>query len=250
MTYQEQYEAWYLRKQGGDAAASLEPWHRNAARFLPNLNGLRVLEVGCGTGAFAGWLAAHYPSARIVGVDFSNVAIETANRASLSDGTRLEFLTADAQDLPFAAASFDMVISCECLEHVPAPAVMLAEVARVLKPAGKFLITTENYFNGMVLAWAMSSLRNQPFDSGSGAQPHENFFLFWRVRRLIEAAGLRVEQTYGNHFQWILLPKIAPHRLRTDNFSSALLNRLFRPFGRHFLFYGSRARVDYCSNVA
>src|SRR6185503_8546543 len=97
-----------------------------------------------------------------------------------------QFCVEDAQALSFESASFDFVVSCECMEHVPQPALMAREIARVLKPGGGFVITTENYFNGMILGWLNAWLRRQPFDSGSGVQPHENFFLFWRVRRILE----------------------------------------------------------------
>jgi hypothetical protein len=115
---------------------------------------------------------------------------------------------------------------------------MAKEIARVLKPDGGFVITTENYFNGMLIGWLKAWLSKQPFNSGSGTQPHENFFLFWRVRKILEAAGLQVENMASNHFQWLLLPRVAPDRLRTDDFQNPRLNRLFRPFGRHFTFYG------------
>src|SRR5436305_3401346 len=106
---------------------------------------------------------------------------------------------------------------------------MISNIARSLKPGGGFIVTTENYFNGMILAWLNSWLRRRPFDSGSGIQPHENFFVFWRVRQLLESAGLKVVGMFSNHFQWLLLPGVGPHRLRTDEFRSRLLNRIFRP---------------------
>lgn len=101
----------------------------------------------------------------------------------------------------FSRAVFDYVISCECLEHVPHLKRWQGRWRSVLKPGGKFILTTENYFNGMLLAWLHSSLKSEPFDSGGSLQPVEHFFL--RVKKILERGGLRVEHMESNHFQWL-----------------------------------------------
>lgn len=236
---QSAYDQWHSGVEAEEVPMTLYPWHRAVLRRLPELNGLSVLEVGCGRGAFALSLARQFPRADIVGVDFSSSAIEIAT-AQAQDAPNIRFQVEDAQALTFPDASFDVVLSCECLEHVPSPARMAGEIRRVLKPGGKFILTTENYFNAMLLSWALAFLRKQKFNSGSGVQPHENFFLFWRVKKVLQRAGLAVEHMESNHFQWLLLPRCAPERLCTDDFHSKFLKRLFRPFGRHFLFEGTR----------
>jgi hypothetical protein len=115
---------------------------------------------------------------------------------------------------------------------------MMSSISRCLKPGGHFIITTENYFNGMILAWIKSWFTKQPFNSGSGIQPRENFFLFWKVRSTIESAGLSVTQMESNHFVWLLLPGFAPNTFFTEDFRNPLLKRAVRPFGRHFTFQG------------
>ena len=216
------------------------PWHHTVARLLPDLNGARVLEIGCGRGDFSLWLARKYPLAAITGIDFSDSAITVA-LAKLSDhNVNLQFLVDDAENLSFPAEMFDYIISCECLEHVTHPEKVAREMARVLKPNGSFILTTENYFNGMLLAWLVSWLKGKPLDSGSGLQPIEHFFLWWRVKKILEYGGLRIEHMESNHFQWLLLPRTAPNKLCTEDFGSAFLKRFFRPFGRHFTFRGSR----------
>ncbi len=117
---------------------------------------------------------------------------------------------------------------------------MAAEISRVLRPRGQFILTTENYFNGMVVAWLYCWVTKTPFGSGSGLQPHESFFLYWRVNSLLQAGGLAVEHMESNHFQWLLLPRTAPDKLCTEDFDSRFWKRVFRPFGRHFTFQGSK----------
>lgn len=237
----EVYDVWHARRAVAQEDIPLNPWHKTVLKLLPDLNGLSVLEVGCGSGAFSLLLAQKFSVAQITATDFSTAAIAVATERQSRTGGNVRFLVQDAQQMTLDEGQFDFVISCECLEHVPEPAKMCAEIARVLKPGGGWILTTENYFNGMLLAWLNSSFRKQPFDSGSGVQPHENFFLFWRVRRLLENAGLQVSHMESNHFQWLLLPRCAPDSLRTNDFQNAFLKRLFRPFGRHFTFKGTKA---------
>jgi 2-polyprenyl-3-methyl-5-hydroxy-6-metoxy-1,4-benzoquinol methylase len=236
------YDLWHQRKAHEESTFNeiIYPWHRTVARLLPDLTGLKVLEVGCGRGDFSLWLGRKYPRADITGVDFSDAAVAVAVGKQPLAQSNVRFAVDDAENLKFSEASFDYVISCECLEHVPHPGQMAREIARVLKPAGKFILTTENYLNGMLLAWLNSWLRNQAFDSGSGAQPHENFFLWWRVKQLLEGGGLRIEHMESNHFQWFLLPRVAPHKLCSKDIASPFWKKVLRPFGRHFTYQGSK----------
>jgi glycosyltransferase involved in cell wall biosynthesis/ubiquinone/menaquinone biosynthesis C-methylase UbiE len=215
-------------------------WHKTVAKLLPPTNGKAVLEVGCGRGDFSIWLARNNPEARITAVDFSPAAIDIARSRCSAELANLKFVVGDAESLPFPAESFNLVISCECLEHVLRPENMAAEISRVLRPRGQFILTTENYFNGMVLGWLKSWAAKTPFDSGSGVQPHESFFLYWRVKALLQAGGLAVEHMESNHFQWLLLPRTAPDKLCTEDFDGTFWKRAFRPFGRHFTFQGSK----------
>lgn len=240
----EQYNAWHERLAEGEAAHDVlqMPWYVTVARLLPDLNKRQVLEIGCGRGDFSIWLAGRYPQAEVTGVDFSETAIATARQRAASSGSGSRFKVEDAEALSFADGSFDYVISCECLEHVPRPEQMALEIHRILRPGGQFILTTENYFNGMILQWLKTWTTRMPFDSGSGVQPHENFFLFWRVKKILERAGLKVLSMESNHYQWLLLPRTDPMKLLTPDFRRPLLKRLFRPFGRHFTFSGVRPR--------
>ena len=238
----EQYNAWHERLAEAEAEGSVlhHPWYVTVARLLPDLNGQRVLEVGCGRGDFCIWLAGQYKEASVTGVDFSEAAIATAQKRATLSNCAARFKVEDAEALSFDDTSFDYVISCECMEHVPHPERMAQEIRRVLRPGGQFILTTENYFNGMMLQWLKTWTLGTPFDSGSGVQPHENFFLFWRVRKILERGGLKVEKMESNHYQWLLLPRTDPMKLVTFDFQSKLLKRVFRPFGRHFTYCGVR----------
>ncbi len=93
----------------------------------------RLLDLGCGTGHSYELLGER----ETVGVDL--------HAASLA-GQRRETVVADMRDLPFGDAAFDAVVAVHSLEHVPDPGVVLAEVARLLRPGGKAAFVTPNRF--------------------------------------------------------------------------------------------------------
>ena len=242
-TLRERYDTWHQHVAGNEHITQElhHPWHLTAAKLLPDLRGRDVLEIGCGRGDFAIWLAKRFPAARVSAVDFSEAAIEIAQTRATDAGANVGFTVQSAESLRLSDASFDTVISCECMEHVANPLQMAKEIHRVLRPGGNFILTTPNYFNGMILAWLQLWLLGKPFDSGSGVQPRENFFLFWRVRNILQRAGLEVQAMESNQFQWLLLPRTDPAKLRTEGFTSPFLKRIFRPFGLHFTFSGKRS---------
>ena len=99
---------------------------------------LDALDVGCGTAFLALQLArlGH----RAVGVD-STAAMLTVARAKASQaGLGIDFRLADAAELPFAAASFDLLIERHVLWTLPDPAAALTEWARVLRPGGRLIL--------------------------------------------------------------------------------------------------------------
>jgi ubiquinone/menaquinone biosynthesis C-methylase UbiE len=236
------YDEWHsaVAQNSGRVDPLAFAWHRSAAAQIQRCPQGRLLEIGCGRGEFARYLSSTHPQLTVTAVDFSDVAIAIAKERSKTDDNPPTFLVGDAQRLPFPDQSFDWIVSCECMEHVPDPKQMAREIFRTLKPHGKFCVTTENYCNGMLVAWAHSWLTGREFNSGTGVQPFENFFVFWMVDRYLRNAGLTVEGTESCHYQWLLLPGISPSKLCTEQFNSPLARRLARPFGRHFTYFGQR----------
>lgn len=236
------YDEWHRQmKNSGETASPLDhPWYESVYREIQNYPSCRLLEVGCGRGGFAIWLSQKQPQFNITGLDFSASAIEIAKESAAKQQAPVEFVQGDAEALPFEDGAFDLVISCECMEHVPHPPQMAREMARVLKPGGRFCLTTENYLNGMLIGWMHSWLTRRPFNSGSGVQPRENFFMFWMVRNYLQAAGLTVRAMESSHHQWLLLPRVNPAKLCTQHFKNPVARRLAFPFGRHMSFFGHK----------
>jgi len=95
-----------------------------------------VLDVGCGTGRLLRKANKIWPDARLIGVDPAQGMIKQANQL-LSDG---EFHVAMAESLPLSDASVDLVFSTMSFHHWTNQAKSLIEIARVLRPQGRFLL--------------------------------------------------------------------------------------------------------------
>ena len=99
-----------------------------------------VLDVACGLGGTLARLSA-LTSASLVGVDFDEGQLETARRAPWAQAGRATFQRADACALPFDDGSFDLVFSVEAAFHFRSRAAFFGEVARVLRPGGRLVMT-------------------------------------------------------------------------------------------------------------
>jgi ubiquinone/menaquinone biosynthesis C-methylase UbiE len=116
--------------------------NRDARRFLPFLlpyvsPGMDVLDVGCGVGSIALDLAPALAPGRVVGIDADSEQIETARRSAAERGIEnIEFVTSSVYELPFAEATFDVVYANAVLMYVRDQVRALAEMRRVLRPAG------------------------------------------------------------------------------------------------------------------
>ena len=128
---------WERRAAGYDALfGQITP--RFAERLLDAADvrrGARVLDVACGPGYVAA--AAARRGASVVGVDVAETMLALARRAH----PELELLAADAEDLPFADATFDAVVANFLLLHLGRPERAVTGFARVLRPGGRVALT-------------------------------------------------------------------------------------------------------------
>lgn len=102
----------------------------------------RVLDLGCAGGFLSEALA--WEGAQVWGIDPSEGAIAAAQAHAAVEGLDITYQTGVGESLPFADNSFDHVVCVDVLEHVNSVPQTLAEVARVLRPNGRFLFDTIN----------------------------------------------------------------------------------------------------------
>ena len=104
-----------------------------------------VLDCGCGGGANLAQLLRLLPKGRVTGLDYSPISVEKArevNRVAIDAG-RCTVVQGNVLELPFESSSFDVVTAFETVYFWPELVRCFAEIHRVLKPGGVFMITNE-----------------------------------------------------------------------------------------------------------
>ena len=107
--------------------------------------------------------------------------------------------------MSFKDDSFDVVISCETIEHIPHPKKALEELYRVLRPGGKFILTCPNYFNLFGIWCLYRKIIGKPYTEGG--QPYVNYILLPQIYGKLKKLGFKIE-----HFQAseLVLPARVP----------------------------------------
>jgi ubiquinone/menaquinone biosynthesis C-methylase UbiE len=113
-------------------------WDRIFNVVLAGRGALDALDAGCGTGFLSLELAAR--GHRVTGIDFAPAMLAEAERKAAEHGASIRFEEADAEQLPFASGSFDLVISRHVLWTLPHPEAAIDEWIRVLRPGGRLAV--------------------------------------------------------------------------------------------------------------
>ncbi len=129
------YDSWYEMPAG----RFVDRIEREAVySYLEPRAGMKVLDIGCGTGLYALDLADR--GADVTGVDISRSMLERARAKAQDAELDVRLLEADALQLPFGEQSFDAVLSVTALEFMPGLSAALREAFRVLKTGGRLVV--------------------------------------------------------------------------------------------------------------
>jgi SAM-dependent methyltransferase len=172
-----------------------------------SLSGQRVLDVGCGTGAFS--LMALERGGVVTGLD---IGPKLLARARMKGVARI--VAGDALSLPFADGLFDIVLSSECIEHTAEPQRAVVEMLRVLRPGGRLVITCPN----RVWHWSVTlanALNLRPY------RGLENWPSWRKLASWVEAGGGDVVQHVGVHMFPFVLTFTHPLLRLLDRFGPA-----------------------------
>jgi len=186
--------------------------------------GDQLLDLCCGRGGIGLWFAA-VSGARLTGVDFSPTAIAQASRRAEDFVPRpsASFMVADAAATSLPAAAMDAVMCIDALQLVPGRDGLLREVARILRPGGRLVLTTWERRDGV------------PGDVPSS-------YAITDVRALAWAAGLRM-LLREEHDDWqeqeLMLYRRA---IAEDSDDAEPALRMIAGEGREMLPYAASAR--------
>jgi demethylmenaquinone methyltransferase/2-methoxy-6-polyprenyl-1,4-benzoquinol methylase len=158
-------------------------WRRTTVRRAPPPPaGGAMLDLCTGTGDLAlAYARAAGPGVRIVAGDFCRPMLDRGEQKSHRAGLAIEWVEADAMDLPFPAAAFDLVTVAFGLRNIADTARGLAEMARVLKPGGR-------------LAILEFSLPTNPLVRG---------FYLWYFRRVLPFLGNAVARNRSDAYTYL-----------------------------------------------
>ncbi len=181
----------YESKRWGASSLRPRPWYMNGLKLRYLLEDLaavqgRVLDVGCGAGSVAKAVKRERPDLDVMGCDISRSALEIARRRP--EG--VDFRLATAERLPHGDAELDFVWIFDVLEHVDEPEIVLREVARVLKPGGRFHIVLPLEGQPRTLYSLVGSGRRWTAKARHGG--HVQLFSASRFEAMSGACGLRV----------------------------------------------------------
>lgn len=162
------------------------------------LDGARVLDIGCGGGILAESLTRH--GARVTAIDMADAPLAVARIHLLKSGLEVEYRRGTAeQEASSAPAAYDIVTCLEMLEHVPDPSSVVEACARLVRPGGHVFFSTINRNLKsflMAIVGAEYVLRILP----RGTHEYEKLIRPSELAGWIRAAGLDVEEITGMHY--------------------------------------------------
>jgi ubiquinone/menaquinone biosynthesis C-methylase UbiE len=165
--------------------------------LLPDMRGLRVVDLGCGYGWFCRW-AREEGAARVLGIDVSEKMLARARSASADSG--IEYVRADMESLELPEASFDLAYSSLALHYVENLGGLLAGVKRALAAGGRLVFSVEHPIFTAPLrpAWSTSADRGKvwPLDNYLVEGPRRTEWLTGQV--------VKQHRTFATYLQMLL----------------------------------------------
>ena len=158
-------------------------------RSLKSLDGLRILDIGCGGGILSEPLARL--GANVVGADPAAENIEAARVHAKDGGLEIDYRAVTAEDLAAAKEKFDVVLAMEVVEHVTDVSLFVEKCASMVKPGGLFVAATLNRTMksfALAIVGAEYILRWLP----RGTHQWDKFVTPEELENAIEAGGLDV----------------------------------------------------------
>ncbi len=157
---------------------------------LTDLSGIRILEVGAGTGRDAVTLAL--AGAEVLTLDYVAGSLALTNQAADGAGVTVATVCGDALGSPFGEGTFDVVFHQGLLEHFRDPLPLLRDNIRILKPGGFLVVDVPQTFHYYTLA------KTFLIAIGKWFAGWETQFTVGQLERLMQGEGLHLTRSYGD----------------------------------------------------
>jgi 2-polyprenyl-6-hydroxyphenyl methylase/3-demethylubiquinone-9 3-methyltransferase len=173
----------------------INPVRTDYVKKFVDLEGVSLLDVGCGGGVFSESMAAN--GAKVTAIDLAQDALEVAELHLYESQHKIKYINISAEDFAHKnQESFDVVVCMEMLEHVPDPQSIVDACAQILKPDGwLFLSTIHRSPQAMMLGIFMAEhvMGIVP----KGTHHFEQFIKPSELAAGVEKAGLQVKDICG-----------------------------------------------------
>ena len=208
--------------------------------------GLRLLDVGCGTGEYLRVMAPLVTPGEAIGIDLSAELVNRAESLSRGEQPNLSFHVADVYDLPFADASFERVTATQVMVHLSQPWAAVGELRRVLAPGGRLAIAEWDWDSTCLaltdrdLGRRFTHLLCDQMNNGLIARELASQLVGHGFTQVDVVPEVRIQRTLGAAHEWLIRPateEFVRTGMLTEAEGTSLLDDLHErdATGRYFL---------------
>lgn len=178
---------------------------------------LRILDVGCGTGAsLVDFKKKFGRSVEVYGVDVVALQIDLAREKIKKNGVWAQVDWYDGEHLPFPNEYFDAIYTSDVLGHVENVPAWLKELNRVLKPGGTLAMFSESKLGRH--AYVRNYLMKRGLNTDPHAQFHISLYSKQELKDMLSGAGFEIKKMYGAFWASFLVhPEEFAHELQNTN---------------------------------
>jgi ubiquinone/menaquinone biosynthesis C-methylase UbiE len=164
-----------------------------------NLEHIRMLDIGCGTGTLLVHLASHHPEGYFLGVDISENMIDQAKRKAASAGLRnVSFEILDVDNQPLTSGPFDVINCSNCFHHFVNAHRALFSISKSLSENGTFIFVDPIREGPLRMIWTRL-LKSTLFD-----EPYASYYKRSEIADICREKGLKLKYTESLlYFVWL-----------------------------------------------
>lgn len=172
-------------------------------------NGLKVLDVGCGTGLIANLFARRYPGSHFTGVDFADSVDYAQQFAQLNPIKNTQFVKQNFLDFD-SDCTYDLVICQGVLHHIPQASIAITKLKDLVAPGGKLILGIYHPWGKIIKQWFRINYKNHTLYLDQEHNPYETAWTKSQICSM--SAPLTLMDHYPNWLGTVSLPALLKSR--------------------------------------